>query len=408
MLLPWFLAIRFLREGRMQSALIIAGAGVGVAVIVFLSALINGLQASLVDRTLGTQAHIVIRPPDERARPLMAARASADTAVLSRVEKPAQRIRSIDGWQRLVRELDATPGVTAVSPTITGPAFAVRGNAQRSVAVLGVAPGRFERVIPIADDLVAGRWHITATTAVIGVELADDLGATVGDKIRVQAAAGRSQLFTVSGVFDLGMRDINRRWVIVSPRSAQTLLDLVGGVSLIELRVAEIFAAEDLARTLERRTGLVVESWMKTNAELLSALRAQSSSSTLIKVFVIIAVAIGIASVLVVSVVQKSREIGILRAMGSSRRAILATFLVQGGIVGGLGAVLGIASGAGLARLFENMARNPDGSALFPVDLNPRLFLIAAVIAVVTGVAAAALPARRAARLDPADAIRYE
>ncbi len=427
MRLAGFLAVRFLREGRTQSALIIAGVGVGVAVIVFLSALISGLQENLIRKTLGTQAHVVLRPPEEIARPQLGtggpvdsgSPASADTAadpdstapaarVLRRVEKPAQRIRSIDGWQRLVTTLDQMDDVTAVSPIVSGPGFAVRGNAERSVALFGVDPARFAQVIDISSEIVAGRWQVTGTAAVIGTELADDLGAGVGDKLRIQAAGGRSQLFTVSAVFDLGVRDVNRRWVLLSTRNAQTLLDLVGGVSTIELRVAEIFTAEEVARALERRTGLVVESWMQTNAQLLTALRSQSSSSSLIQVFVIIAVAIGIASVLVVSVVQKSREVGILRAMGTSRRTVQATFLIQGAIVGAIGSVLGIAGGAGLAGLFQALAQNPDGTALFPIELNLRLMASAAAIATLTGVVAAVLPARRAAMLDPADAIRHD
>jgi lipoprotein-releasing system permease protein len=298
--------------------------------------------------------------------------------------------------------------VVAISATVTGPAFAVRGNAQRSVALFGVDAERFSRVIRIRDKIAAGALRVSGTEAVIGSELAGDLGVSVGDKLRVQAAEGRSQLFTVSGIFDLGVRDVNRRWVILSTRSAQTLLDLVGGASTVDLRVADIFAAEGMARAIEARTGLVVESWMQTNAELLTALRSQSSSSMMIQVFVIIAVAIGIASVLVVSVVQKTREIGILRAMGTSRRVVLATFLTQGAIVGALGSVIGIAMGASLAWMFQSLATTADGTPIFPVALDARLFLTAAAVATLTGLAAAALPARRAARLDPAVAIRYD
>ncbi|ACY18958.1 ABC transporter permease [Haliangium ochraceum] len=404
MLLPWFLAVRFLREGRMQTLLIVVGAGAGVTVIVFLSALIGGLQENLIAKTLGTQAHVVIRPPEEVARPLLARDAGA--VVISRVERPAQRIRSIDGWQRLTRALERTPGVSAVSPTVSGPAFATRGNAEKSVVLYGVEAARFDAIIGIRAAMIAGEFRVGGTELVIGSELADDLGVALGDKLRIQGTAGRSQLFAIAGVFDLGVRDVNRRWVIASTRAAQTLLDLVGGASTIDLRVAEIFAAEDIARRIEARTGLVVESWMQTNAELLTALRSQSSSSTMIQVFVIIAVAIGIASVLVVSVVQKSREIGILRAMGTDRRTVLATFLIQGGIVGALGSAIGIAGGAGLGWLFVSLARNADGSPLFPIAFGAELMITAALVATGTGIAAAALPARRAARLDPAEAIR--
>ena len=126
----------------------------------------------------------------------------------------------------------------------------------------------------------------------------------------------------------------------------------------------------------------------------------------MIRFFVTLAVALGIASVLVVSVVQRQREIGILRAMGTPRQRILAVFLLQGGIVGLGGSLLGTALGAALAVGFTRVARNADGSPLFPIVLQPELFVSSAALATLVGVLAAWLPARRAARLDPVEAIR--
>lgn len=396
-----FVALRFLREGRAQTALIFAGVSVGVAVIIFLSALIDGLQVSLVARTLGSQPHIVVRMPDERARPLTDSPAS-----LVQVVRPAQRLRAVEQWQQTQALLERTPGVVAVSPVVSGAGFAARGNASRSVAVRGVVPERFERIIDVPSKLVAGRWRLQGAEAVIGQALADDLGVEVGDKVRLSTAEGRADTFLVTGIFDLGNQDVNERWVLVPLRSGQTLLDLVGGVTSLEVTVEELFAADTLAREVQARTGLVAESWMALNAQLLVALRSQSSSRSMIQFFVVVAVALGVASVLVVSVVQKSREIGILKAMGTRTGRIMRVFLLQGAVVGGVGSVVGGLMGAGLALFFEGLVRNPDGSAVFPVALNARLFLMASGVALFTGVAAAVAPARRAAQLDPAVVIR--
>lgn len=403
--IAWFLALRFFREGRLQSVLIVVGVSVGVAVMVFLSALIDGLQESLIAQTLGTQAHIVVRAPDEVARPMR--RPDADTRVAARIEQSAQRTRSILGWQQVVASLEAMPDVAAVSPTVSGPAVALRGNATRAVVLYGVDPDRFAAIYPVRGRMVSGSFAPTGTRCVIGRELADDLGVRVGDKVRLTAAMGATEQCDVGGVFDLGNREVNRRWVIVQTRSAQTLLDLVGGVSSIDLRVREVFAADRTAAAIVGRTGLVADSWMQTNAQLLVALRSQSSSSQMIQVFVILAVAMGIASVLVVSVVQKGKEIGILRAMGTSRRTILWVFLLQGAVVGTLGSVLGTAFGAGLGAVFGAAVKNADGTAMFPIHVDLTLVARAAGIALGTGVLAAALPARSAARLDPAEAIRH-
>jgi len=404
MAIHWYIAWRFLREGRMQSVLIVAGAAVGVGVIVFLSALISGLQTTLIDQTLGTQAHVVVRPREETARQLRHRRSGASIA--ARVDRPAQRVRSIQEWPKVMASIARLPGVRAVSPTVAGSAFAVRGLASKSVALLGVQPELYRRVFPVDDKIVQGRYGVTGDAVMIGVELADDLGVEPGSTIRIVTAEGRSQMFTIGGVFDLGSRDVNRRWAIVSMRAAQTLLDLVGGASNLDVKIEEIFDADDTATAIEARTGLLAESWMQTNAQLLVGLRSQSSSSTMIQVFVVLAVAMGIASVLVVSVVQKSREIGILRAMGTSRRTISAVFLLEGATVGLIGSIVGVALGILLSLLFASLAKNPDGSPRFPVDLNLLLYLRSAAIATLTGLVSAVAPARRAAKLDPAVAIR--
>lgn len=399
-----FLALRFFREGRMQSVLIVAGVSVGVGVMVFLAALIDGLQTSLVRQTLGTQAHVVVRPPEETARPLISPEGEARTA--PRVERTAQRVRSIVGWQQEVARLEATPGVTEVSPTATGPAVATRGNASRTVILFGVEPERFARIYPIRARMTRGRFDASGTSCVIGQELAQDLGVEVGDIVRIASVDGIDASYRVAGVFDLGNREVNRRWVVLSMRGAQTLLDLAGGVSSIDLRVRDLFGASAVAAAITARSGLAAESWMTANAQLLVALRSQRSSSDMIQFFVILAVAMGIASVLVVSVVQKQKEIGILRAMGASRRRVMAVFLIQGAMVGVIGSVLGTMMGAALGSFFAGLARNADGSPTFPVAVTAALIARSAGIALCTGLLAAVLPARRASRLDPAVAIR--
>ncbi len=403
----WYLALRFLREGRAQTALIIIGAATGVAVMVFITALITGLQETIIERTLGTQAHIVVRPPDEIVRELLASR-SPGVVVASRIEEPAQRVQSIDQWQRVDRQLSRLGGVVAVSPMASGSAFAVRGNASRSVALIGIDAERYTRVVPIRDHLVEGRYSLAGTDALIGTELAGDLGVVLGGRVRVGTAEGRAQIFTVRGIFDLGIEDLNARWVVVSLRNAQTLLDLVGGASSIDLKVSDVFEADRVADRIEERTGLDAQSWMERNAELMVALRSQSASSTIIVVFVMIAVAMGIASVLIVSVVQRARQIGILRAMGAPRGRVLRIFLIQGGVVGVAGAILGSAIGAALAQLFTALVRDAEGEPLFPVALDAGIFASTLLIATATGVASAFFPARHASRLDPAVAIRHE
>jgi lipoprotein-releasing system permease protein len=254
--------------------------------------------------------------------------------------------------------------------------------------------------------LQSGAFDVSGTNTVIGTELAKDLGIVVGDKLRLVTMDGRNDLFSVAGIFDIGNRDLNRRWVFTSIKVAQSLLDLPGGITQLDLRVEDLFAADATARQLQAQTSLTVDSWMQTNAQLLSALNSQSMSNNLIRFFVTVIVAVGIASVLVVSVVQKQKEIGILRAMGASPQRIMSVFLLQGGFYGLMGSALGSALAFGLLNFFAKITRNADGTALVSGELEISVVVSACVLALLVGLLAAALPARRAARMDPVQAIR--
>ena len=400
----WFVAIRYLRAARGQTALILAAVSIGVTVVVFLSALINGLQTSLVEKTLGSQPHVTLRTPRNEPRPIV--EPTADRAIARAIQPASDRLRSVEQWQAVMNEVEQVPGVVAASPTIVGSGFAARADAKVPIVVRGVEPERFFAILDLRQRLVAGTLDVAGGSVAIGVTLASDLGAGVGDKLRIVSTEGVEDVVTVAGIFRLGNEAADKTWLVTSLRHAQSLFSLPGGATRIELKVSDVFAAERIANDLRDRTGLTADSWMRLNVELLSGLSAQSSSKTLIQFFVVVAVALGIASVLIVSVVQKSREIGILRAVGVPSHRVRAIFLIQGGILGAVGAVFGSGLGALFAKLFEGVAPAPDGAPRFPVQLDAELFAGATVLAIGVGLLSAFIPARRASRLDPATAIR--
>ena len=398
MWIEWTLALRFLREGRIQSVLILVGIAVGVAVIVFLTALITGLQYNIIDRTLGTQAHIKVEAPDEVNRILPGA---ANVVQLILETKRAQRLRSINNWQQVRDALDALPEVTAVSPVISGPAFARRGEAVKSIALVGIDVDRYTRIIPLQEDIIDGHLRVGAGDAVIGSQLARDLGASVGDKLRLDAGEGRASIVNIAGIFELGVRELDARYVYLDMKQTQSLLNLPGAATVIDVTVRNLFGATEVAKRIGGLTGLKAESWMQTNSQLMNALKSQRLSTQMISIFVAISVALGIASVLFVSVIQRTREIGILRAMGITRQQMLRVFLVQGGVFGLLGSLAGGLAGAGMVWVFNDF-----GPKLFYIPVNPMLLVWSSLLATVTGIIAAAVPARRAARMDPVQAIR--
>ncbi len=398
MWIEWTLALRFLREGRIQSVLILVGIAVGVAVIVFLTALITGLQVNIIDRTLGTQAHIKVEAPDEVNRIIPPA---ADVVQLILETRRAQRLRSINNWQQVRDALDGLAEVTAVSPIVSGPAFARRGSAVESVALVGIDVDRYTQIIPLQEDIIAGRLRVGAGDAVIGSQLARDLGVSVGDKLRLDAGDGRDSVVNVAGIFELGVRELDARYVYLDMKQTQSLLNLPGAATVIDVTVRDIFGASEVAARIARLTGLKAESWMQTNSQLMNALDSQRLSTQMISFFVAISVALGIASVLFVSVIQRTREIGILRAMGITRQQMLRVFLVQGGVFGLLGSLVGGFAGSGMVWVFNDF-----GPRLFYIPVDPMLLVASSLLATVTGIISAAVPARRAARMDPVQAIR--
>lgn len=396
-------ALRFLREGRMQALLIIVGVAAGVAVIAFISALINGLQSNTLTKTLGAQAHITLHSPDDVVLP--ARPAASQGTVMSDTQPREQRLRSLINWQALVPLLEARDEVTAVSPMVSGSGLALRGEATQAIALMGVDLDRYDRIVGLRSKVVSGEARLAPGEAVIGRELASDLGVRVGDRLTLQTGSV-SDSARVTALVDLGVRDLNRRTVIVPLRTAQSLLGLPGGATSLDLTVKDVWSADALAAELRRQLPYKVEAWQEVNAQLVSALNAQSVSTTLIRGVVLVVVVLGIASVLVVSVVQKSREIGILRAMGATRGQILRVFLVQGAVVGALGSLLGVGLATVMIWLFTHFVRGSDGLPLFVIHLPLVTAVRVALLATVCGVLAAIAPARRAARMDPAQAIR--
>ena len=351
----WIVALRFLREGRLQTVFIMAGVAIGVGVIVFMSALLAGLQTNFIRRVLSAQAHIQLLPPKEVTRALRGG--SGPELEAATVLPPLQRLKSIDQWQSVAEQIRAMSEVIVVSPVAGGSALVLRGSTSRSISIIGIQPDLYFRIVNLDEKIVRGTTRLTGSDILIGIELASDLGLDVGDKLRVTTAHGGASALTITGIFDLGNKGVNTRSVFMALHTAQSLLGLPGGVTSLDVTVRDVYAAEGVAQRITAATGIEAESWIKTSAQFFAAISAQTTANTAIRFFVGLSVAFGIASVLVVVVVQKSREIGILRAMGISQGQILRVFLVQGGLLALGGATVGCAIGAGALVMWHSYAR---------------------------------------------------
>lgn len=395
-MLPLQLAWKFLNEGRLQTLLILAGVTVGVAAYVFITATMTGVQNNLLDKTLGSQAHLSVLDDPPPLTPVLAAEPGRRT--LRQVVPPEPRQRPFDQWQRALSRVEATPGVLAACPVLEGSGLALRGGAQEGILIVGADPARLARVVDLPEAMVDGVYRPGADQTVIGTALARDLGVAVGDNLRVSTESGDARLRVV-GLFEIGSEGLDGRWVVTSLRGAQNLLGRPGDISSIDVTVDDVFAADTIAEQVRARTDLTVETWIDRNASLLTALSAQNQSTLLIRVFTLLAVAMGIASVLAVTVVQRRSQIGILRAMGVRARVVLTVFLWQGALLGAGGAVVGTLIGAGFGSLLGQVVP-------FDIIVDLPTATTAAAISIGTGLLAALWPAWTAARLDPATAIR--
>ncbi len=399
-----FVAIRFLKEGLVQTLFIIGGISIGVGVIIFMSALLTGLKSNFVNRVLTGQAHIQVIAPKEVVR---AMRSSGDRDVVqSTLQSPLQRLKSIDQWQSIAAQIAQMPWVSVVSPAATGAALVIRGSASQSVNLMGIVPDLYYQIVPLPEKIVQGRAVLSGEDVLIGTELASILGVTVGDKISLSSATGSFNVLTLRGIFDLGNKGANTRTVYVAMRSAQSLLNLTGVATVLDVTLQDVYQAENIAQKITAMTQMQADSWIKTNEQFFTAIGAQTTANTAIRFFVALSVGFGIASVLVVSVVQRSSDIGILRAMGIKRSQILRIFLIQGGLLGLGGALVGACLGASALLLWEVFMRNADGTVMFVLELDGALLLQALALATLTGLLAAFAPALRAARLDPVVAMR--
>ncbi|SDZ00346.1 ABC transporter permease [Tindallia californiensis] len=399
----WKVAFRFLKDGRGQTAFIMLGIAVGVAVQVFLGTLISGLQANLIDNTVGSSAHIIFSG-DHRFTGEGASSSTYTHRIDGNFQQEDERLKE---WRPLMEALDQHPEMTAVSPLVQGNGFLLRSGVSAPIVFRGVLPERANELYQLEDGLKEGSIQLEGNQILIGSSLAEEYQLQLGDNLTFQLPGDSRQVFTVKGIFDLGSQSINDRWIFLDLSRAQRLLGIGDDIDQLETQIRDVFAADLLAEGLENQfQGITIDHWKEQNADLLSALQSQSGSSITIQVFVLLAITLGIASVLAVSVVQKSKQIGILKAMGTPSHSASRIFLMQGGLLGFLGSLLGILFGFLLTQLFLWGTARATGRALFPLEFDPAAAAVIVAIATTASVISALIPARKSAKLNPIDVIR--
>ncbi|MDP3231134.1 MAG: ABC transporter permease [Myxococcales bacterium] len=412
MLFEFKVAVRYLLSARLQSGLLMFGVAVGVVVFTFIAALMNGLGVRLTDNITGNVAHVTLEPALRVPRTFMA---SPHGRALFAIQ-PGNNFRSmIRSYRSVIEVATKMHGVRAVVPEVFGNATLARGAQNVAVTVTGVQADQADAIAPLGQSMVRGRLELGVGNLIIGSRLATELGVDVGDRVNLRAvtsigarpgASAAEAVMVVRGIFTLGVQAIDERVVYVDLASAKKFFDVVEGVSLIELKVDDVWQAPLLAERLGRATRLKASNWLDRNARLQEGLRAQASTSNMIKAFSLLTIAIGVASALFLSVSRRRADIGILRSFGIGRGAIVRTFVLQGLLIGLVGALVGAGLGFGFAHLLLVISMKANGAPSIPIDPAQGEYLGAVLLAVAASAIAAVLPAWSASRIDPLEAIQ--
>jgi lipoprotein-releasing system permease protein len=322
-------ALRFLKESKGQTLLIMAGIIIGVSVQIFLASLIGGLQDDLINSTVGDSPHILIGASENRPASFIT---SEDGQILVSRITESRTLRNIISYNRILQELNEDSRLTAVSPVVNQQAFVTRGGVQSTVSVKGIEFPEGNKIYKISQRLLEIDGELAGNNIYIGTGLSENTGLELSSIMEIRNAFGTSAFYKVAGIFDFENQQLNDALVFMALPSSQSFFQMDGMISHIELQIPQVFEAESITRDLAKKyPDYKLISWQESNQQLLTALNSQSSSSYVIQFFVILAITLGIASVLAINVVQKGKQIGILKAMGDYRWNGQQNFYSPGG-----------------------------------------------------------------------------
>jgi len=408
----FFVSLRYLLAKRRQTfiSLItfisIAGVAVGVTALIVVLAVMNGFQRDLRDRILGITSHIVVGRFDA----------------------------TISNYHEVIDEIKLERGVTGASPYVYTQVMLSSGRGVSGALLRGIDPQTATEVVNIQKDMIRGNLMDLGNTPagstednpgiILGVELANNLGVRQKDWVTVISPTGRltpigqtpkSRLFQVVGIFQSGMFEYDNTLAYISLKSAQQFLGIGDVVSGIEVRVEDIYDAQAIAQKLRSRLGpsFWVRDWMQMNRNLFSALKLEKVVMFIILTLIVLVAAFNIVSSLIMLVMEKTRDIAILKAMGATTASIRKIFVLEGLMIGVSGTILGLLGGMGLCGIlkkyhFIELPRDVYYISTLPVHLEGLDVAIIAFSAIAISLIATLYPSRQAAKLEPAEALRYE
>ncbi|WP_407537445.1 ABC transporter permease [Cetobacterium somerae] len=330
-------SINFMTHNKGQSLFIISAIALGVAIQIFIASLITSLQASLIQRILGDSPHIYIDDGNMRDKLLL-----IEDSPIVYGNFPTTK-NKIEEFQGIIDYLSTFEKIKVIVPTIEGNALYTRDGKTTSLMIKGMDLNSGDRLYNIIGRVTSGSPVIDSDNILIGTRLAKNYELQAGDVMQLTLPNGKLETVRISGIFDLENVGSNTSLVIMDFNKAQRIFNKKGNVTNINIQIDDVFDAPNLGEIIQKQyPNLEVVPWTRDADNILKALKAQSSTSFIIQVVVTLATSMSIASVLLVTVLQKMKEIGILKAMGALDRSTGYLFIIQGALIGFLGSILGL------------------------------------------------------------------
>ncbi len=414
----WFIGLRYLKAKRKQTfisiitLISIAGVMVGVMALIVVLAVMSGFEKTLKEKILGTQAHLHLL----KAIP-----------------------EGLDQYEEVTKRIEEVKGVVAAAPFIVSQVMLSSESNVFGVVLKGIDPKRVGKVTELARNLQTGRLEDLMEEKegdppgiILGVELAKHLSVSLNDSIQVISPLGtmtpmgmmpKMKRFQVKGIFYSGMYEFDNTMAYISLKSAQSFFGMGDRVTGIEIKTSDIYKVKEIGREIRRKMGFPfwTKDWMEMNRNLFSALKLEKIAMFIILVLIVLVAAFNIISTLIMVVMEKNKDIAILKSMGASSRSILKIFVIEGGVIGVVGTALGTVLGLGAAfnlemitdfveRLFGFKILSSDVYYIdkLPSQVNALDVVLIVLTAVLISLLATLYPSWRASKLDPAEALRYE
>jgi lipoprotein-releasing system permease protein len=414
----WFIGLRYLKAKRKQSFISIitfisiAGVTVGVMALIVVLAVMSGFEKTLKEKILGTQAHLVVLEATQGG---------------------------MNGYEEVMKKVEEVKGVVSAAPFIVSQVMLSSESNVFGVVLKGIDPDRVGKVTELAANLKVGRLEDLKKDQageppgiILGVELAKHLSVSLNDNIQVISPLGtmtpmgmmpKMKRFRVEGIFYSGMYEFDNTMAYVSIKSAQKFFGMGDRVSGIEVKTDDIYQVKKIGTEIRRKLGFPfwTKDWMEMNRNLFSALRLEKIAMFIILILIVLVAAFNIISTLIMVVMEKNKDIAILKSMGAPSKSILKIFIIEGGVIGVVGTILGTILGLGAAFNLEKITgfvENLFGFKILssdvyyidklPSQVNPGDVAMIVVTAILISLLATLYPSWRASKLDPAEALRYE